>query len=271
MKDISEKEFRIFADYIKANFGIYFKDEKRTLVEGRLRHTLSSLNLSSLTEYMSYVTSDITGKAVSDMLDRITTNHTFFMREPAHFQYFKGIVLPYLAKTVPNRDLRIWSAACSTGEEPYTLAMILDEFFGPNKEKWDTKILATDISKAVLTAAQTGVYSQEKMKELPEYWKKKYFKEHDSGQYILSEKIRNQVIFRNINLMDDKYPFRKKMHVIFCRNVMIYFDNETKNRLAEHLYDITEPGGFLFIGHSETLNREKTRYRYIMPAVYRKE
>lgn len=271
VKAISEQEFRQFADYIKTNYGIHFKDEKKALVEGRLGHTLSSMNFTSLTEYMSYVTADKTGKAASDMLDRITTNHTFFMREPAHFQYFRDIVLPYLAKTVTNRDLRIWSAACSSGEEPYTLAMIIDEYFGPNKMGWDTKILATDISKGIIAAAQTGIYSQEKMKDLPEYWKKRYFKEHDSGHYILSEKIRNEVIFSNINLMDATYPFRKKMHAIFCRNVMIYFDNETKDRLAEHLYDITEPGGFLFIGHSEGLNREKTRYRYVMPAVYRKE
>ncbi len=271
VKAISEQEFRQFADYIKTNYGIHFKDEKKTLIEGRLGHTLSSMNFTSLTEYMSYVTSDKTGKAASDMLDRITTNHTFFMREPVHFQYFRDIVLPYLAKTVPNRDMRIWSAACSSGEEPYTLAMIIDEFFGPNKAGWDTKILATDISMGILTAARAGIYSQEKMKDLPEYWKKRYFKEYDSGHYILSEKIRNDVIFSNINLMDATYPFRKKMHVIFCRNVMIYFDNETKDRLAEHFYDITEPGGFLFIGHSEGLNREKTRYRYIMPAVYRKE
>ncbi len=271
MNSINDQEFKQFADYIKANYGIHFKDEKKTLVEGRLGYTLSSMNFTSLTEYMSYVTADKTGKAASDMLDRITTNHTFFMREPAHFKYFRDIVLPYLSKTVTNRDLRIWSAACSSGEEPYTLAMIIDEFFGTNKVGWDTKILATDISEGVLAAARAGIYSQEKMKDLPVNWKKKYFKEYDSGHYILSEKIRNEVIFNNINLMNATYPFRKKMQVIFCRNVMIYFDNETKNRLAERLYDITEPGGFLFIGHSEGLNREKTRYRYIMPAVYRKE
>ncbi len=271
MKTISEQEFRQFAYYIKTKYGIYFKDEKKTLVEGRLGHVLARMNFSSLTEYMNYVNADKTGKAASDMLDRITTNHTFFMREPAHFQYFRDTVLSYLVKTVPSRDLRIWSAACSSGEEPYTLAMIIDEFFGLNKTGWDTKILATDISEGMLAIARRGIYSREKMKDLPEHWKNRYFKEHDSGQYILSEKIRNEVIFSNINLMDAKYPFRKKMHIIFCRNVMIYFDNETKDRLVEHFYDITEPGGFLFIGHSEGLNREKTRYRYVMPAVYRKE
>ncbi|ADY55495.1 MCP methyltransferase, CheR-type [Syntrophobotulus glycolicus DSM 8271] len=271
MIGIKEREFREFADYIKTNYGIHFKDEKKTLIEGRLGQVLANLNLASLTEYMDYVAADQSGQAADLMLDKITTNHTFFMREPAHFEYFRETVLPYLIRAVRDRDLRIWSAACSSGEEPYTLAMILDEFFGPHKTGWDTKILATDISQGILAAAQAGVYSREKMEGLPESWKRRYFKEDRAGQYLLAEKIRKEVIFSRINLMDPVFPFRKKMHVIFCRNVMIYFDQETKDRLAERFYEITEPGGFLFIGHSEGLDREKTRYRYVMPAVYRKE
>ncbi len=268
---ITEQEFRQFADYIKANYGIHFKNEKKALVEGRLGHVLASMNFSSITDYMNYVMADKSGKALSVLLDKITTNHTFFMREPAHFSYFKDAVLPYLSKTVTNRDLRVWSAACSSGEEPYTLAMIMDEYFGPNKASWDTKILATDISPGVLASARAGIYGKDRMNDIPESWKRLYFKEYDEGRYILSERIRSEVIFSSLNLMDAAYPFKRKMHVIFCRNVMIYFDNDTKDRLAERLYDVTEPGGFLFIGHSEGLNRDKTRYRYIMPAVYRKE
>lgn len=271
MVNIQEEEFRQFANYIKANYGIHFKNEKKSLIEGRLGNLLSSMNFQSLTEYMNYVTADKSGKAMSAMLDRITTNHTFFMREPAHFYYFRDKVLPYLAKTVRDKDLRIWSAACSSGEEPYTLAMILDEFFGPEKAVWDTKILASDISNHVLSIAKTGIYSKEKIEDLPEVWKKRYFKEQDNGNCVLYEKIRNEVIFSNINLMNSVFPFKRKMHVVFCRNVMIYFDNDTKETLAERLYDVTEPGGFLFIGHSESLNRDRTRYKYVMPAVYRKE
>lgn len=271
LKAISTKEFRQFAYYIKTNYGINFKDEKKTMIEGRLRSTLSGLNISSLSEYISYVTADKTGKAAAEMLNKITTNHTFFMREPSHFYYFRDVVLPYLTNTISNRDLRIWSAACSSGEEPYTLAMIIDEFFGSNKLGWDTRILATDISNAILATAQKGIYSKEKIKNLPERWINKYFKEYDSENYIITDKIKKEVIFNNINLMDTKYPFRKKMHIVFCRNVMIYFDNETKDILAERLYEIIEPGGFLFIGHSEVLNRRKTKFKYIMPAVYRKE
>lgn len=268
---IQEEEFKKFAEYIKANYGIHFKKEKKVLIEGRLGQVLANLNMSSLSEYMEYVKADKTGAASSLMLDKITTNYTFFMREPEHFHFFKEVVLPYLAKTVQSRDLRIWSAACSTGEEPYTLAMLIDEFFGLNKSSWDTKILATDISQGVLSVAKAGLYTADKMADLPPAWKKSYFRQFNDEQYAVVEKIKNEVVFGSINLMDRTLPFKRKMHVIFCRNVMIYFDNETKDKLVQRLYDITEPGGFLFIGHSEGLNRGTMRYRYIMPAVYRKE
>ena len=268
---IKEQEFRQFADYVKSHYGIHFKNEKKTLVAGRLNHVLTSMNMNSLSEYLDYVTADKSGRAAAAMLDRITTNYTFFMREAAHFHYFRDQVLPFLSRTAKDGDLRVWSAACSTGEEPYTLAMIIDEFFGGRKAGWDTKILATDISAAALAAAKAGVYAKEKTAGLPQSWIRKYFEPYDDGHLVLTEKIRSEVIFANINLMDAMFPFRKKMHVVFCRNVMIYFDHETKDRLAERLYDITEPGGFLFIGHSEGLRREKTRYKYVLPAVYRKE
>ncbi|MGC4019590.1 MAG: protein-glutamate O-methyltransferase CheR [Muricomes sp.] len=268
---IQEQEFKQFASYIKANYGIHFKDEKKTLIEGRLGSLMLSMKMNSLEEYMNYVKADKTGKAASVMLDKITTNYTFFMRESEHFSYFKSTVLPYLANTVKDKDLRIWSAACSTGEEPYTLAMLIDEYFGANKGGWDAKILATDISQKVLATAKAGVYANEKLTDLPQNWQKKYFKPYDSQQSAITDKIKQEVIFGNLNLMDTVLPFKKKMNVIFCRNVMIYFDGPTKDRLIQRLYDITAPGGFLFIGHSEGLNRETTQYKYIRPAVYRKE
>lgn len=271
MVTITEKEFKQFADYIEANYGIHLKTDKQSLVAGRLNNVLLSKNFKSLSEYFDYVVSDKTGKAVVTLLDKITTNHTFFMREADHFHYFRDKVLPFLAGTAKDKDLRIWSAACSSGEEPYTLAMIIDEFFGKEKMWWDTKILATDISSNVLDIAKKGVYCKEKITALPMQWKLNYFKEFDSENSILTEKIRNEVIYRKLNLMDAVFPFKRKFHVIFCRNVMIYFDNKTKNELVERLYNMTEYGGYLFIGHSEYLNRDVTRYKYIKPALYRKE
>ena len=269
--EISHQEFRQFADYIRANYGIHFKSEKKALIEGRLNQVFSTLNIKSLSEYMEYVQADKSGQAAVQMLNRITTNYTFFLREAAHFEFMKTTVLPYLKANVKNKDLRIWSAACSTGEEPYTIAMLLDEYFGLEKKEWDTKLLATDISQGALEIAKAGIYETARLSDLPESWRKKYFKPLDDKRSIVAENIRNEVVFGALNLHAKPLPLRQKLHVIFCRNVMIYFDNATKTLLAERLYDLTEQGGYLFIGHSEGLNRETTRYKYIKPSVYRKE
>jgi chemotaxis protein methyltransferase CheR len=172
---------------------------------------------------------------------------------------------------VQNRDIGIWSAGCSTGEEPYTIAMIIDEFFADDKKWWDTRILATDISGKVLEKAGLGIYSSESLSYVPVRWRNKYFRKHGENTYIIDDRIKKEIIFRKFNLMEDIYPLRRKFHVIFCRNVMIYFDKITKDRLVEKFYNFTEPGGYLFIGHSESLNRNESGYKYIMPAVYRKE
>lgn len=258
------------ADYIKANYGINLKEEKQSLVTGRFQNVLIQNSFNNFSEYFDYIVSDKTGDAVITLIDKITTNHTFFMREADHFFYFRDKVLPYLKSTVKDKDLRIWSAGCSTGEEPYTLAMIIDEFFGKEKMWWDTKILATDISSKVLDTAIKGIYSNEEIAALPLNWRLNYFKKLDNENSVLVDKIRNEVIYRKFNLMEEVFPFKRKFHVIFCRNVMIYFDAQTKRELVNKFYDLTEYGGYLFIGHSESLNREETKYKYIMPAVYRK-
>ncbi|WP_186431394.1 protein-glutamate O-methyltransferase CheR [Clostridium sp. BSD9I1] len=271
MLTITSKEFKQLADYIKANYGIRLKEEKKTLVTGRLYNVLMDNNFSSFSDYYEYIISDKTGDAVNTLVNKITTNHTFFMREVDHFYYFRDKVLPYLKKIEREKDLRIWSAGCSTGEEPYTLAMIIDEFFGKEKMLWDTKILATDISSKVIDAAIKGIYSNEDIATLPHTWNLNYFRKYDNENSVVTDKIKNEIIYRKFNLMDAVFPFKRKFHVIFCRNVMIYFDAKTKMELVNKLYDMTEYGGYLFIGHSESLNREETKYRYIMPAVYRKE
>lgn len=268
---ITEKEFKQLADYIKMNYGINLKKEKQALVMGRLANVLLSKGFKNFSDYYDYVAADRTGEAIITLADKITTNHTFFMREPDHFYFFKDKVLPYLSRTVRDKDLRIWCAACSSGEESYTLAMILDEYFGNEKKVWDTKVLATDISDKVLAIARRGVYSNERIAPLPANWRLGYFNKLDNESSAISEKIKNEVIYRKLNLMDERFPFKRKFHAIFIRNVMIYFDNETKEKLVNKLYDQMEPGGYLFIGHSESLNRDATHFKYIMPAVYRKE
>lgn len=270
MITISEKEFKILTEYIKKNYGIHLKKEKQTLITGRLHNVLTQMGFNSFTEYYDYLIKDKTGEASIILIDKITTNHTYFMRETEHFYIFRDSVLPYMKKNNKDKDLRIWCAASSTGEEPYTLAMILDGFFNKDKLWWDTKVLATDISKSVLDTAKKGVYNNEKLLPLPKHWKLNYFNKYDKENSIVDDKIKNEVVYRRFNLMENTFPFKKKFHVIFCRNVMIYFDNETKDRLINKFYDIMEPGGYLFIGLSESLNREKTNFKYISPAVYRK-
>ncbi|MDK2808100.1 MAG: chemotaxis protein methyltransferase CheR [Clostridiales bacterium] len=268
---ITTEEFHILADYIKALYGIRLKEEKRSLVNGRLSAVIRKHQLSGFSEYFSYVKADTSGKAAIELINKLTTNHTFFMRESAHFSYFYEVVLPYLFANVSDYDLRIWSAGCSTGEEPYTLAMYLADFFGDRKGNWDTKVLATDLSTEALDKARKGRYKREEIDNLPPLWKQKYFSYPDFETAQILPLIYNEVIFRKFNLMEAVFPFKKRFHVIFCRNVMIYFDTRTKEELVDKLYQITEPGGYLFIGHSESLNRETTKYRYVMPSLYRKE
>ncbi|MDO0825239.1 CheR family methyltransferase [Desulfosporosinus nitroreducens] len=271
MLSITDQEFKQLAEYIKVNYGIFLKKEKQTLLMGRLSNVLIEKNFQNFNDYFHYVVTDRTGDAIVTLVDKITTNHTFFMREVDHFFFFKEKVLPNLISRSKERDLRIWSAGCSSGEEPYTLAMIIDEFLGVDKKWWDAKILATDISSKVLDIAINGIYDNEGIATLPQSWKLNYFEKLNNDKYVLVNKIRNEVIYRKFNLMDVVFPFKKKFHTIFCRNVMIYFDKNTKMKLVKKFYDSTEPGGYLFIGHSESLDRNETEYKYIMPAVYRKE
>jgi chemotaxis protein methyltransferase CheR len=260
---ITKQEFNKFTTYIKANYGIYLKEEKQALLMGRLQNILVQKGFKSFSEYYDYLIADKTGEAASAFIDKVTTNHTFFMREADHFNYFRDKILPSLASTVKNKDLRIWSAGCSSGEEPYTLAMIIDEFFGKDKLYWDTKILATD-------EATKGVYTTDKVNSLPLNWKMNYFSKSNSDCYTLQEKIKKEVVFRRFNLMEQVFPFKGQFQVIFCRNVMIYFDTPTKNELVNKFYNCLGNGGYLFIGHSESLQYDETKFKYVMPAVYRK-
>ncbi len=271
MISITEREFAQLSEFIKQNYGIYLKTEKQALVLSRLHTVLEQSGFKSFTEYNNYVMNDKTGTAVTTLINKITTNHTYFMRESDHFFFFRDKVLPELTQRIKDRDLRVWCAACSTGEESYTLAMIIDEFFTKEKGIWDKKVLATDISEKVLETARTGKYKSEAIAPLPNQWKLNYFKKCEDDYYMVTERIKNEVIYRKLNLMDERLPFRRKLHTVFCRNVMIYFDNETKLGLVERIYDNMEQGGYLFIGHSESLGRDATRFRYVMPSVYVKE
>ena len=270
MITISDREFDQLREYIQVNYGIYLKDEKKTFVIGRLHNVLTQMEFVSFTEYYKYLLSEQSGEAVTILLDKITTNHTFFMREAEHFYYLRDYALPDIGKNIRNDDLRVWCAASSTGEEPYTLAMIINDYTQSAKLSWDKKLLATDIAPNVLEIAKHGVYSNEKLESLPKYWKLSYFEKFDSDNMIVKDDHKKEVIFRRLNLMDSVFPFRKKFHIIFCRNVMIYFDSKTKDLLLQKMYDMLEKDGYLFIGHSESINKDITSLKYVCPSVYKK-
>ena len=269
MKDLTDAEFRKIRDYIKANYGINMGDEKKSLVYSRLRATLVREGFDNFTDYFEYLKNDKSGNAIKNFENRVTTNHTFFMREADHFEFFRETVLPYLEETYSRqKEINLWCAACSSGEEPNTLQMILQDYF--EGKSWNTEILATDISSNILDKAVHSVYPNDKVEVMPEKWRRKYFKKYDDNNFVVVDQIKKNIIYRTHNLMEPRYSFKKKMHVIFCRNVMIYFDNNTRDQTVSKFYDVTEQGGYLFIGHSESLTHTQTKYKYIMPAVYRK-
>lgn len=270
MNDITEREFIELVGFIKQNYGINLL-QKKPLVCGRLSNYIAQSGFHSFSEYFCHVKSDRTGQAGVILVNKLTTNHTYFLREPQHFEILERVILPQFAiSEAKKKDLRVWSAGCSTGEEPYTLAMLINSYFGATKGGWDTKILATDISTAVLETAQKAVYPSNQLEQLPERWRAQYFQKIDDECSVLKEIIRQEVVFRRFNLMNEIFPFKKKFHLIFCRNVMIYFDAVTKDDLIKRFYDHLEQGGYLFIGHSESINRHESKYQFVAPAIYRK-
>jgi len=268
MIDITEKEFIQFSQLIESRYGIHLKSEKKSLLMGRLQNVLMKKNFHNFTQYYDYIIQDKTGTATNELVDKITTNHTFFLREKGHFTFFEDVVLPYFEKTLKD-GFRVWSAGCSSGEEPYTLSMILSDFISNHKIQSEARILATDISDKVLNQARTGVYTSESIDVLPNMWKLRYLNKIDHEKYEFNQSIKEKILFKKFNLMND-FPFRRKFHTIFCRNVMIYFDYSTRSELIKKFYDAIEIGGYLFIGQSESIIRDNNQFQYIMPSVYRK-
>ncbi|MDL2273088.1 chemotaxis protein CheR [Oscillospiraceae bacterium OttesenSCG-928-G22] len=269
MEKIKQDEFLRLVDYMKTNYGINL-EKKLSLVEGRLFSVIQQKGFHSLGEYFEHVMNDKTGTEAKTLITKLTTNYTYFMREEQHYKFLTETVLPPLVRGAREKDLRIWSAGCSSGEEPYTTVMVLDDFFGPNKNGWDTKVLATDISPSVLEMAKVGIYPAERLQNLPPAWKTKYFKKLPNDEYQVTDFVKNEIVLRSFNLMEKVFPFKRKFHVIFCRNVMIYFDRETREALLDRYYNALEPGGYLFIGLSETINKSDTKFQFVQPSIYRK-
>ncbi len=264
---MSDEDFTQLSRYIKDQYGINLT-QKRQLVTSRLASLLTEKGYTSYAPFVAELLHKKDPASMELVLNRLTTNYTFFMREQEHYNFFEKTVLPELTRRHQrDRVLSIWSAGCSSGEEPYNISMYIKDFLGAQASQWDTRVLATDISQRALTLAQRGVY--ELPDTIPESWRKRYFiKEKGSEQYAVAPVIRDNVIFQTFNLMDP-IRFRLKFDVIFCRNVMIYFDQPTKEALVRRFYDATAPGGYLMIGHSESLNKN-TSYRVVAPSTFQK-
>jgi len=266
---IEDKDFFRLRDYIKSNFGVNL-EKKRTLIEGRLSNFIISEGFNGFADYLDDVFKDKSGNKLNTLMTKLTTNYTYFMREETHYKFMEQEALPYWTQTLRDRDLRIWSAGCASGEEAYTTVMVLHEWFGPKIREWDTTILATDISVRVLEMAKTGIYPEEHFDHLPPAWKAKYFTKMGEESYKIKDVLAKGVHFGQFNLMGNFSRFKKKFHIIFCRNVMIYFDTPTKQALAKKYHDALEVGGWLFIGLSETLSGISGDLQQIQPAIYRR-
>lgn len=266
---ITDQEFQRIVSYVKRKSGINLS-EKKVLVQGRLDNYMQRNGYSSYHEFMDLVEKFPNGPEAEDLLNSLTTNHTYFWREYEQFLYLKQKVFPELKRhTDSTKDWRIWCAASSTGEEPYTLAMLCMDFLGLEHPDWDTTILATDIDTKVLEKAVKGIYMKNSVEQLPQQYVRRFFRPINQEQYQVKEELKKQVLFRQFNLMN-QLPFRKPLHVVFIRNVMIYFDESTKEKLLENIYEKMVPGGYLFIGSTESISQSNTKFRYVRPSIYRK-
>lgn len=258
--DLSLSQF----EHIRASLfnyaGIKLNNDKQNLVRSRLTKRLLDLKLANFDEYLSRISADNT--EFLQMIDALTTNKTDFFREQQHFDYLKNALLP----TLRSRRLRIWSAACSSGEEPYSIAMLLLESV-TNIDAFDIKILATDISPTILAKAQRAEYTKEEMNGIRSDLATKYFVQTPQMRFKINERVRKFVRFANLNLMAE-WPMSGPFDVIFCRNVMIYFDKPTQGFLVNRFYDLISDGGHLFIGHSESLTGVEHNFDYVRPATY---
>jgi chemotaxis protein methyltransferase CheR len=270
---IRDEEFESIRALVYRHFGINLTPDKRTLLTGRLQKVLRRLGFATFSDYYRYVQADTTGAALSELAARISTNHTFFWRENDHFDFFVSTALPEAIRRHEeegSRDLRVWCAGCSSGEEAYTLSMLMMEHLGRDYPVWRAGLLATDISETALGNAQRAIYSSDRIQGLPAKLREKYCRRLPDGDWTISEQVKKEVTLRSFNLMSPEFPFKKQFDVIFCRNVMIYFDQPTRNQLVARFGQWTVPGGYLFIGHSETLPRGESVYSPVLPAIYRK-
>ena len=272
--DLTEREFQQISQLVYDHCGINLHEGKRELVRARMATRLRAGGFRSVAAYLEHVLADTTGREFTALIDTVSTNLTSFFRESRHFDYLRQKCLPALIESrhaSGQRILRVWSAGCSSGEEPYTLAITLLEAVGTAAPSWDIKILATDISTRVLKTAEAGCYSRERIQGIPDALRTRYFTTNRSTphQVRVADPVRRLISFRHLNLMA-AWPFTGPFDFIFCRNVMIYFDKPTQEKLVNRFQNCLDRNGLLFTGHSESLTGIAHRLRYVEPTIYQK-
>lgn len=274
---LSDKEFNKLSACIYREAGIKMPLTKKVMLEARLRKRLRELRLNSFTDYCDFLfTNEGMNSELVHMIDVVTTNKTDFFRESKQFGFLFEQVLPVLNEfngAGVKRNLKIWSAGCSTGEEPYTIAMVVNEY-SEAFTQYDYSVLATDISTQVLQKAFAGIYETEKVEPVPHNLLTKYFLKSKDKQKLfvrIIPEIRKKIIFQRLNFMDDDYGIKERFDIIFCRNVIIYFDKETQEKILAKLLKYLIPGGYLFLGHSETIFNPNLHVNQVMASTYRKE
>jgi chemotaxis protein methyltransferase CheR len=272
---ITEQQFGRFQKLIYSAAGIHLAPHKKALLEARLSKHIRALGLDSFDAYYQHVVSADHRDELVRLLDRIATNETHFFREPRQFEFLeKQVFSDWIAQAADDlrpKRLRLWSAGCSSGEEPFSIAMLLLEHF-PHQDGWELEILATDLSTRMLDQAQTALWPIAKAGEIPEKYLKRYMLRGTGTQQdkmTAGREIRSLVQFQRLNLNDDHYAIDGRFDAIFCRNVLIYFDARSRTRVIERLIDQLAGGGYLFVGHAESLSGMTSRVRHVMPTVYR--
>jgi chemotaxis protein methyltransferase CheR len=272
---LTNEQFHRLKEFIESELGIRMPPAKKVMLESRLQKRLRALEMSSYEEYLRFVFADGSSETeLLHMIDSVTTNKTEFFRESDHFDYLLETVLPQYQPngTQARRPLQVWSAASSTGEEPYTLAMVLEEFRREHSG-FEYQVLGTDISTSVLERGRRAIYPEDRVAPVPEELKRRYLlrsKDRSARLVRIKPELRRRVEFQRLNLMSPRYGLNTKFEVIFCRNVIIYFERPNQLKLLRKLYDYMTPGGYLFLGHSETMTGMDLPLYSVAPTVYRK-
>jgi chemotaxis protein methyltransferase CheR len=274
---IDDEAFRNLRDFIFDQSGIYIAENRKYLLENRLANRLKELNLKDFHEYYYFLKFDPDRKKeLAKLFEVITTNETSFFRNPQQIEIFEKSVLPEIIANQKNeRKIHIWSAGCSTGEEPYTLAIVCLEVLGKDGDNWNIRITGNDLSEAVLHAARRGIYSEYSLRTTPPEIIQKYFDDEGGGRFRIHDRVRKLVDFGPINLSDRLQVRRvERSHTVFCRNVIIYFNDDIKRQVLASLYDNLLPGGYLFLGHSESVHNLSRAFRPVQHPgciIYQKE